>query len=1520
MRKERLATIIFSLLLLLILFWLSFPHNSMIIAAKADSSSISETIFRNLVRLVRENLNLSQIKRHVIFMSSLPTRVTGYGGYIEALNYIEKTLSEIGLHVERHKYPVLIPMDWETKITLFPQNESIKAYALWPNSIQTCLTPPGGIEGQILYVGKGRLEDFNSLNVTDKIILMDFNSQDNWLNAAKLGAKAVIFIGPEETTRIESEQKFILTPLYFPRIYLPKDEGLALKSMIQEGKIISVRIESKVTWEQIIAENLIAVIPGQELPDEIIIVGAYYDSWSIVPKISPGAEEAISPSILLEIARLLKENPPKRTVWLVFYSGYWQALAGPRHFVEDFYFQNQTYSSGKKKILLNVGVQITSRSDTLSMVMSGDLYAQPLYSRPYGIDDVYRFIMRDWLPILSDELPYDFSYHFQDWQTLTIAKSELLVSEPSSVAGISSFTFLTTSDLKIYVGTPFDTPDKISWKNLDPQIFLVSSVIAGLANQDFENTNIVRYYQLPQRRIWRGTGASIGPGQAGFCRLIGTVEEYNFTEGFYRPVPGAIVEVIRVGPRYSFNPFARMLTLANEKGEYEVIGVMTDLLGGSYRVHGYVLDHYGRIIYAPDLGIYGAGGGIYSGYNFLNVRIDRDPMFVKTVVFRCRSVVLFDIINPLLMRQYRRALHFYSTDIEMPPCSLIVNEFISHSAPTFYGMITPRETGDNIAILFLDLETKAFEVILTTTTPEKPTQPFPMGLLINSSNINPAGFGYSPNVGVIKLTGFEFLKDLICVDNERAKTLVQYRMLSPSAKEYYNLARIYFEKACQELEKMNYSKAYDYLIAAWNFEANAYLEIRGLLQDLINASIVFTFMVVPFLLIFERLVFSGSGLKRALKIATLSILLVFNMSILHPGFALASNIAGGMLGFIALIVSIPIPVIIFSNISKYAKELKSKVLGKHFAEISRSEAFLLAISVGISNLRRRLLRTVLNLITIIIVIFSLVSFTSLSFYTGIKSYHIRDQSPYPGMMLRQYFGMIPFSSQIISLLSTYFGDEALIAPRSWVYPPLSGEETLYSGSWTAGLGSTGLQSGIQNSFVYGPNGTKALIRALLGLTPEESEITNIHLALTPNSRWFVKGEIYSCIINNRMQSDLNVSLGGKINVMGIELTVIGIADLDILKTIVDLNGESIAPLNIQKAPVSPTQSYIPLSWDYIIIIPFDLAYNVFNGRINTIAVKTNNFAKINDIVNKLVMGIFQNLEVFVSTKDGRVVVYRRGLESTFQGASIILFPAIVGGLTIITTLLGALIERKREIAVYSSVGLSPLHVAGMFLAESLTYAVLGSFLGYFFGILGIRLLLFFGFFTEGITVNFSSLFVFVSLAFSTLMVLLSSLYPSHKASLLVTPSLKRKWEITTKPIGDDWTIPLPFRCIDDEVDGVLRFLSELFEIYTSRDAGTFLVRKKEVQEACTFESSWKELIVEMSLAPWDSGTIQKFFIRATKENGEWAFHIRLKYIAGDKNVWIKRSPKVVDIVRKQLLLWRSLKEEEKRKYAGKNGG
>jgi len=1471
--------------------------------------------------LVGNSVNISRIEDHIAKLSLLQTRLTGYPGCVAAANYIEERLREIELKVERHSYSLLVPEDRGTSVTILPQGITYEAYALWPNDIQASPTPPEGTEGRIVYVGQGGLADFDGLNVTDSIVLMDFNSEDSWLNAARLGAKAVIFIEPTETVRTEAEQKFILTPIDFPRVYLPRSQGAKLADMIQTGQVTHVRIKSRMLWQPRTADNLIAVIPGQELPDEIVMVGAYYDSWSVVPQLSPGAEEAVSPALLLELARLLQEHPPKRTVWLVFYSGHWQALSGARNFVEDYFFRNETYASGKKKILMQIGVQLSSDSDTLGLVMSGDFYGQDLGSKPYGMDFIYRLFFRDWIPVLTNQFARNFSYHIQDIQTLTVAKSEFFESEASSVAGITSFTFLSTNTLKVRVGTPFDTIDRISWMNLRPQILFISCATVGLADQDLENSEIYKYWQPPQRRIWKGTGGFVGAGQAGFDNLIGRVEEYNLSAGFYQPIPGAMAEVIRLNPRTNrFNPFTRILTITNENGEYRAPGALTDFLGGYYGVFGYVIDETdGSIVYAPDLGIYGAGGRAYAGYNFLNVKIDRDPMFAKTIVFRCKSVVLFDVINPLLIRQNRRALHFYSTDIEAPPISLIVNDFTSHSSPTSYGLISPYDTGDNLAMLFISPE-NMFEVILTTTTPENPRVPVPMGLLINANELNPEGLGYSSDVGVVRFSGFRFLNDLIYLNDRRAGKLVEYKILTRSTREYYRLSRMYLERAFEALNNMRYSEAYDYLSAAWNFEANAYREIRGTFQDLINTSIIFCSLIIPFAIIFERLIFPATSLKRFIKIVGLLVCFIFVASILHPGFALASNIIASMLGLSVLIISIPVVAIIIGNVSKYAKQIRSKVLGAHFAEIARSEAVMNAISTGVSNMRKRHLRTFLNMLTVSIIVFSLVSFTSASSFTLIRGYPLAEKAAYQGVMLRQNFGMIPFSPQMLSLLSTSLDPEAVICPRAWVYPPAPGEGGTYEGSWTGGLGSLGWQvvSTSRAALIFSPNGSKASVRALLGLTPKESNVTKITDALLPGSRWFMEGDVFVCILNQELQSSLRAEIGDTVNIMGLKLHVIGVADTNMLGSILDLTGNSLAPIDPQKAPVSGVQVFTPLIWDYVMIVPFELAYHVFNGRINTIAVRTANMTRVNTVLRELVMGTYENLEVFMSTEKGSTEVYRRGREFTFERAQIMIIPVIIGGLTILMTLIGSVVERRREIAVYSTVGLSPMHVTGMFLAESLTYAIMGSLFGYLAGLMGIRSLLLFQLVPEEMTVNFSSSFVMIAIGFSMLLVILSSLLPAQKAGLMVTPSLKRKWEITTKPIGDDWIIPMPFVSTEEEVYGVLRYISELLDVYTSRDAGTFLVRTREMREDLISENPYKELVAETALAPWDSGLIQKVFIRAIRQREEeskgWFFQIHLKYMEGDRKIWMTRNPRLLDILRKQFLIWRGLGKEEKEKY------
>lgn len=65
--------------------------------------------------------------------------------------------------------------------------------------------------------------------------------------------------------------------------------------------------------------------------------------------------EAISPSFLLELTRYYSTNKPYWNAWFVFFSGHWQGLAGPRSFVDSFYFSREV-AENKFRPILMIGV------------------------------------------------------------------------------------------------------------------------------------------------------------------------------------------------------------------------------------------------------------------------------------------------------------------------------------------------------------------------------------------------------------------------------------------------------------------------------------------------------------------------------------------------------------------------------------------------------------------------------------------------------------------------------------------------------------------------------------------------------------------------------------------------------------------------------------------------------------------------------------------------------------------------------------------------------------------------------------------------------------------------------------------------------------------------------------------------------------------------------------------------------------------------------------------------------------
>ncbi|OYT68556.1 MAG: hypothetical protein CFK48_11190, partial [Armatimonadetes bacterium CP1_7O] len=291
--------------------------------------------YQTLTRAISE----TRLAETVRWMAAQGSRIAGYPGADRAADYIEQQFRAIGLqNVQREAFPITVPVDEGASLEVGGSLSPFRApiYALYPNQVRTSHLPPNGVQGSLIYVGDGQLQRFRGKPVEGSIVLMDFNCGTNWLNAARLGAKAIVFIEPETTQRGEAEAKFIGIPLDVPRFWLPRQHAARLIALAETQPDLQARVKARMPWRKREGYNLIGVLPGSdpELSKQWIVVTAYYDSISIVPSLAPGAENAAGIAALLELARLFKQYPPKRSVMFVALSGHFQALEGVRQFIE----------------------------------------------------------------------------------------------------------------------------------------------------------------------------------------------------------------------------------------------------------------------------------------------------------------------------------------------------------------------------------------------------------------------------------------------------------------------------------------------------------------------------------------------------------------------------------------------------------------------------------------------------------------------------------------------------------------------------------------------------------------------------------------------------------------------------------------------------------------------------------------------------------------------------------------------------------------------------------------------------------------------------------------------------------------------------------------------------------------------------------------------------------------------------------------------------------------------------------
>jgi hypothetical protein len=403
----------------------------------------------------------------------------------------------------------------------------------------------------------------------------------------------------------------------------------------------------------------------------------------------------------------------------------------------------------------------------------------------------------------------------------------------------------------------------------------------------------------------------------------------------------------------------------------------------------------------------------------------------------------------------------------------------------------------------------------------------------------------------------------------------------------------------------------------------------------------------------------------------------------------------------------------------------------------------------------------------------------------------------------------------------------------------------------------------------------------------------------------------------------------KVRLFGELFTVRGLIDAEEMEAIQDLDGEPLTPVDFQlsatQTPMSggsvePLEmegaighrSFVHLDAASTVIVPYGTLKEA-GGSLRSIAVRFHQGVDARDRIEDFLMRVATTLFGGIrdaKTGETRVYVYTSIGLTSVEGLTSLLVPLMIAALIVLNTMLGAVYERTREIGIYSSVGLAPVHIAFLFISEACVYAVMGITLGYLLG-QGISKILIWTPLVKGINLNYSSMSAVFSAFLVMGVVLLSTIYPARVAARTAVPDATvRRWKLPP-PKEDAWIFEFPFTVNQTEVLSLCGFLFDYFEAYSQEGLGLFYAEKTRIVQVDT--PGGREYAVQLLLwlAPFDMGVSQymQFGIEPTSTPGIYGIEIFIHRISGQDTAWGRVNQRFMNRLRKEFLIWQTLKRD-----------
>lgn len=896
-------------------------------------------------------------------------------------------------------------------------------------------------------------------------------------------------------------------------------------------------------------------------------------------------------------------------------------------------------------------------------------------------------------------------------------------------------------------------------------------------------------------------------------------------------------------------------------------------------------------------------------YKSVNLSLWDDRQEVNVVVFRAAPVTLLDLINPQSLKAYTDT-GFITRDGLAPMPKFNVFKDTD-------GMVTAFLEPDRR--FFVTLKAGAQDNLLVQTI-----RAFALGVddkFAPSRDREIDGKGFLPaDTPFLPDLPREVANSMLLVNGRRLELQLKYDMADEWTRTFHERSGKLLQ-ASRESGKSRQAALLEKRDSVTYTTLNHPVLRRSVFEAVVGI-LWYLGLLVPFVFFFEKLAFGFADIRKQLAAQAVIFLVVFALlRMLHPAFEMIRSSAMILLGFVIMLVSGGVTVLFAGKFQENLEELRKKRGQVAAAEINTLGVMATAFALGLNNMHRRIVRTGLTCVTLVLITFAMICFTSIQSNLSPPP-RVIGKAPYQGLLLKRG-KMAPISGAELSALQTKYGHRFTVARRTM---------TVGVRSWDR------MQYNPMIELAYEPENEpprKIAAAAILGFDPGEP--LRHRIRLLAGKGWFTPelikaaGDIPPVIIPDTLAASLRIPAAAvdRTNVTATLndrlVTIHGIYSAESLGELRDIDGVNMLPFDVEAmrtfevmgGSVLASDSDPRLSADKIIFAPVDSVPPAANAenRMTSVAVVMPDLS-----YKEAKAQADQYME-----QSGQVVYYgldqdayrgKRTRERTLSGMLEILIPLIIAAMTVLNTMRGSVYERKDEIFVYNAVGIAPRYIFAMFFSEAFVYAVVGSVLGYILSQGVGRVLLEFGW-TGGLNMTFTSLnTIYASLAIMAA-VFISTFFPARQAMRIAMPAEDIGWKLP-EPDGDSLSLSLPFTFDSRGRIAVLAFFARYFGDHGEGSSGRFfaappLVRLSSDTDPLADGAYIPELDVTIWLKPFDLGVSQRLTITmpTDPETREYVARITLTRVSGTREAWIRLNKPFVTLLRRHFLYWRAVGQAER---------